>query len=78
MLSYESDDMSALWPNDKLTFTFLNKIPKWTFDLMLSWESDKMTAVWPNQIFTFTFYDKFSHSIPNWTTFVKELFWYDT
>ena len=47
MLSYESDDMPALWPNDKLTFTFSNKIPKWTFDLMLSWESDKMTALWP-------------------------------
>ena len=26
----ENDEMTALWPNDKLTFTFSNSIPKWT------------------------------------------------
>ena len=26
---------------------------------------------------TFTFFVKFSNSIPNWTTFVKEIFWFN-
>ena len=37
---------------------------------MFSLESDEMTALWPN----FTCYVTFSKSIPNWTTFVKEVF----
>ena len=44
---------------------------------MFSLESDEMTALWPNDSLTFTFYVIFSNSIPNWTTFVKEFFWFD-
>ena len=47
------------------------------FDSMFSLESDEMTALWPNDSLTFTFYATFSNSIPNWTTFVKEVFWFD-
>ena len=45
---------------------------------MLSFQSDEMTAFCPNQRLTFTFYETFSNSIPNWATFVKEGFLYDT
>ena len=86
MFTLESDEMTALWPNDSLIFTFYvifsNSIPnwrtfvKWVFDLMFSLESDKMTALWPNDSLTFTFCVTFSNSIPNWTTFVKEVFWF--
>ena len=41
---------------------------------MFSLESDKMTAFWPNESLTFTFYVIFSNMIPNWATFVKEVF----
>ena len=55
MFSLESDEMTALWPNDSLTFTFYviisNSIPNWAtfvqkkfFDSMFSLESDKMTV----------------------------------
>ena len=57
-LRYAFEEMTALWPNDSLTFTFFetfsNSIPKWTtfvkeiFDLMTSLESDEMTALLPN------------------------------
>ena len=55
MFNLESDKMTALRPNDSITFfmAFSNSIPNWTpfvkefFDLMLSSKSDKMTAVWP-------------------------------
>ena len=47
------------------------------FDSMFSLESDKMTALWPNDSLTFTFYETFSNNIPNWTIFVKEVFWFD-
>jgi len=87
MFSLESDEMTALWPNDRLTFTFYviysNRIPNWAsfvkevFDSMFSLESDKMTALWPNHRLTFTFYVIFSNSIPNWRTFVKEFFKFD-
>ena len=46
-------------------------------DSMLSLESDEMTALWPNDSLTFTFYAKISKSIPNWATFVKEVFWFN-
>ena len=42
---------------------------------MFSLESDEMTALLPNAILTFTFYATFSFSIPNWKTFVKEVFY---
>ena len=84
--SLESDEMTALWPNDSLAFTFYlifsNSIQNWTtfvkevFDSVFSLESDEMTALCPNNSLTFTFYVTFSKSIPNWTTFVKEVFWY--
>ena len=87
MFSLESDEMTALWPNDSLTFTFYlkfsNSIPNWTtfvkevFVSVFSLESDKMTALWPNESLTFTFYETCSTSIPDWTTFVKEVFWFD-
>ena len=50
---------------------------KKNFWVMLSIESDKMTAFWPHDSLTFTFCMTFSNIIPNWTTFVKEVFWYD-
>ena len=53
MYSLESDEMTALWQNDSLTFTlyatFSFSITNWTtfvkevFDLMFSIESDEMT-----------------------------------
>ena len=87
MFTLESDEMTALWLNDSLTFTFYviisKSIPNWAtfvkevFDSMFSLESDKMTALWPNDSLTFTFYVIISNSIPNWATFVKEVFWFD-
>ena len=41
---------------------------------MFSLKSDKMTAFRPNESLTFTFFVTFSNSIPNWRTFVKEVF----
>ena len=41
---------------------------------MFSLESDEMTALWPNGSITFTFYVTLSNSIPNWASFVKEVF----
>ena len=43
---------------------------------MFSLESDEMTALWPNDSLTFTFYVIISKSLPNWATFVKEVFWF--
>ena len=53
--------------------TFVTKV----FDSMFSLESDERTVLWPNDRLTFTFYVIFSNTIPNWTTFVKEVFWLD-
>ena len=55
MFNLESGEMTALWPNDRLTFTFyvifsISK-PNWTtfgknyFYSMLSLESEEMTAL---------------------------------
>ena len=33
-----------------------------------------MSALWQNECLTFTFYEKISKGIPNWKTFVKEVF----
>ena len=44
---------------------------------MFSLESDEMTALWPNDSLTFAFYVIISNIIPNWATFVKEVFWFD-
>ena len=41
---------------------------------MLSLESNEMTALWPNDRLTLTLYATFSNSLPNWTTFVEEVF----
>ena len=41
---------------------------------MFSLKSDKMTAFRPNESLTFTFFVTLWNSIPNWTTFVKEVF----
>ena len=81
MFNLESDEMTAIWPNDSSTFTFYviisNSILNWAtfvkevFDSMFSLKSDEMTALWPNDSWTFTFYAIFSSSIPNWATFVK-------
>ena len=66
MFTLESDEMTAFWPNDSLTFTFnvliSNSIPnratfvKEFFDSMFSLESDEMTVLWPKDRLTFTFY----------------------
>ena len=74
MFSLESDKMTALWPNESLTFTvyviFSNIIPNWTTFvkevLIISLESDKMTALWQNDSFNFPLYVTFSNSMPNW------------
>ena len=34
----------------------------------------EMTALWPSDFLTFTFDEIISKSIPNWATFVKEVF----
>ena len=73
--------MTALWPNDSLTFTFYvtfsKSIPnETTFEKEFFW-IDVITAIWPIDSLTFTLYMIFSNSIPNWTTFVKEAFWFD-
>ena len=47
------------------------------FNTIFSLESDQMTALWANDILNFTFYVTISNSIANWTTFVKEIFWFD-
>ena len=52
----------------------IDQLLKKVFASMFSLESDEMTALGPNDSLTFTFYLKFSNSIPNWTTFVKEVF----
>ena len=54
MFSLESDEMTALWPNDSLTFTFYGifskSIPNWTtcvkkfFVSVFSLESDEMSV----------------------------------
>ena len=45
------------------------------FDSMFSLESDGKTAMWPTDSLPLTFFETFSNSVPNWTTFVKEVFW---
>ena len=79
MFSLESAKISALWPNDSLTFTFYvivsNSMPNWAtfvkevFDLMNGLESDKMTALWRNYSLTFTF--QIVHQVQQ---LVKEVF----
>ena len=86
IISLESEEMKALWPNDSLSFnfyeTFSNSIPKLTtfvkevFDSMISLKSCEMTALWPNEFLTFPFYDTFLICMPNGTTFVKAFFWF--
>ena len=44
---------------------------------MLSIEIDQMTGFWSHDSLTFTFCMTFSNIIPNWTIFVKEVFWSD-
>ena len=66
MFNLESDEMTALWPNDSITFTFCmtfsNIILNWTiflkkfFDPILCLEIDEMTALWQNDSLTFPFY----------------------
>ena len=41
---------------------------------MFSLECDKITAFWPNDSLTLNFYVIFSNRLPNWATFVKEVF----
>ena len=36
-----------------------------------------MYSLLPNDSLTFTFYETFSNSIPNWTSLVKKVFWFD-
>ena len=74
MFSLESDKMTALWPNESLSFTFYvsfsKSIPNWAslvrevFGSMFSLESNEITVFWPNDSLTFTFYERFSNYIP--------------
>ena len=50
---------------------------KEVFNLMLGLKSDKMTFFRPNGKLTLTFYKAFENSIPIWSTFAKESFWFD-
>ena len=87
MFGLESDKMTALWPNNSLTFTFYmtfsNSIPDFTkyvkevFDPIFTFESDKMTALQPNDNVAFTFYLTFSKSISIWAYLVTDVFWFD-
>ena len=66
MINLESYKMTALWPNDSLSFPFYeifsNRIQNWAsfvkkvFYLMISLETDEMTALWQNGHLTFTFW----------------------
>ena len=40
---------------------------------MFGLQVDKMTVLWANDSLKFTFYETLSNSIPNRTTFVKEV-----
>ena len=81
MFSLESDEMTVLWPNDSLTFTFYviisNSIPNQATFVKEVFSFDVYLRKWPNDGFltndtlTFTFYMTFLNSTPNWTTFVK-------
>ena len=44
------------------------------FYSMFSLESDKISALWPYDFLTFTSLNVY---IPNWESFVKEVFWFD-
>ena len=69
LISFASDEMTALWPNDSLTLifyeTFSNSIPNWAiiiiFISMISLESDEITTLWQNDYLTFTFYETLSN-----------------
>ena len=72
MFSLESDEMTVLWRDDSITFTFYvtfsNAIPHWTiFYSILSLEIDQITA--KLSLFCCIF-----NGIPNWETFEKKVF----
>ena len=86
-ISLEIVEITALWPNDSLTFTFMKHFQiasqtehffkKTFFYLMINLERDKMKAFWPNDSLSFILYETFSSSIPKLTTFVKEVLWFN-
>ena len=41
---------------------------------MFDLESDEMTVLLPNDSLTFTFYVTLSNSMPNWASFITEVF----
>ena len=45
---------------------------------IFSLESDQMTDLWDNDISDLTVYVTISNCIANRTTFVKEIFWFNT
>ena len=55
MLSFESDKMTAFWPNENYTFTFYatfsNSQFNWT-TFGISLQIDEMTVFWPNETLT--------------------------
>ena len=65
MISLKSDQMTASWPGDSLTFSWdifklytkLKTFVKEFIDFMISLESDKITSLWPNDRLTFTLSD---------------------
>ena len=86
-LGYAWYDMTVLFMNDSLTFTFYEtfsrSIPNWTtfvkevFNMILSLESDKMTALWLNESLTWTIFVKIMIRLPNWTNFVNKVSRFD-
>ena len=64
-------------PNSEIVYQTEQLLENQLFDFLFSSESDKMTALWPDVSLTFPFYVTFSKSIPNWTTFVREILRFD-
>ena len=61
--------LSLLMTHSKTTFQTKHLLKNNFFFI-----NDEMTVFWPNEILNLTFPERFSNSIPNWITFVNEVF----
>ena len=80
--SSDKDEHTQFWNLQSITYRFSNSIPNWINFVRSFWfnvwfKKWRMTALRPTDSLNFTFYAAFSHSKPNWKTFVKEVFWLD-
>ena len=69
--------LSILMPHSQIAFQTEQLLWKKFLNRIFSLESDEMTTLWANDSLNFTFYVTISKSIANWTSFVKEMFWFD-